>query len=52
MKCDHIREIKFVSKAVRDGFMTPLGPVWYCLELSVMVWYCQLKFGVVWTGKV
>ena len=36
MKCDHIREIKFVSDTVKDGFMTVLGPVevWSGMVLS------------------
>ena len=36
MKCDHIREIKFVSDTVKDGFMTVLGrvEVWSGMVLS------------------
>ena len=49
MKCDHIREIKLVSEAVRDGFMTLLGPVRYSLVLSSAVWYCLES---VWYGLV
>ena len=51
MKCDHIREIKFLSEAIRDGFMTVL------YDMSCMVWYSMFWYGTlghrtVWFGIV